>query len=78
MAPTAARGVLVAWMVSMGAATVRVFVPMPDVWDDPEAFRGVKLVPYRVGMALCPGRVLEPVPAAPEPPPQRDVPPKAA
>jgi hypothetical protein len=59
---------------------MRVFVPMPDVWDDPSAYRNVKLVPYRVGMPVWRGLVPAPQQVEPPSPPTLplSVPPKAA
>ncbi len=52
---------------------MQVFVPMPDEGFDAQALAGVRLVPYRAGMALwasvaAAARAAAPPPTAPAPP----------
>jgi hypothetical protein len=36
-----------------GKATMKVFVPMADEWNDAPVLAGERLVPYRCGVALA-------------------------
>ena len=43
---------------------MRVFVPVCDEWTCDPRYAGERLVPYRAGMALAPGKTLEEIDGA--------------
>jgi hypothetical protein len=43
---------------------MKVFIPMPDEWQDPEPLLRERLVPYRCGIALLATLALKPAEAA--------------